>query len=126
MSIEIDIAKESSVQQVLDNFPIDSGTNFKNMTPVTADATHGTSTLTNVVNVSGSGILVSIASLAPGYEGYIQIIIDGVTMVSGMPVLAGSSMTNLIFMFKFNTSLIVQHRNERQATIRTIVNYLLG
>ena len=87
------------------------------LTPLIAYATSGTTSLTNVVSVSGSGYLIGLSqtlSHSADAFGYFEVTIDGAVISPDTRVftriMPGGGGLSLHLLHRFNTSLLVRHK----------------
>jgi hypothetical protein len=104
-------------------------------TPGYVNGLVGDVTELTLVNIAGSGLLTSLYQCVTntvGYQGYLKVVIDGVTVIPITDIFAMSSTTSdtiatLNPHFRFNSSLLVTHKaNSSGAQVYTKVGYVLN
>lgn len=102
-----------------------SGFDSKGKTVNTISGGTSSTTYADLVNVSGSGYLVSVFNNADGStQGWVQIVIDGVTKHDYQMSYSASS-GGFVLLCRFEASLIIRHKKVGTYASETMVVYLL-
>lgn len=112
----------------ISGYPNINGTNFQGKTVGYAGGSTASTTYVTLLNVSGRGILTSISQMLShnsSATGWIQITVDGVVVVNNTEwSLLYYTNTNLSPMWKFNSSLLIEHKTGG-GTVFSRASYLL-
>ena len=121
---------KTNTQNILAKFPISGGVDWSAKTPKGVSARTASTSLVSIVSVSGKGYLTGISQFietATGYFGVVEVIIDGVTIVSSSYRFCGYGASGTFnSIMRFNKSLVVKHKSHSDSYgVNTKVFYLL-
>ena len=121
---------KTNTQNILAQFPISGGVDWSAKTPKGVSARTASTSLVSIVSVSGKGYLTGISQFietATGYFGFVEVIIDGVTIVSSSYRFCGYGASGTFnSIMRFNKSLVVKHKSHSDSYgVNTKVFYLL-
>lgn len=119
----LDLVKQDT-SGILNNFPINGGTDFSQYTPIVGQRQDIDTTFKDIINITGKGLLAGVSAVTNSAHTYIKIVIDGVTIMDGTKSVGYSIVANLIGYIPFNTFVVVQAKNSTNIGYATAVALL--